>query len=91
MENPWTLWEFDDNGGDFFEYAMLRLRLSEGLRFADCAERYPEIDLAPLKKQAEELSRHGLVQMDEQHIALTVGGFLVSNSAIWHLLEYYDE
>ena len=90
-ENPWAMWEFDDNGGDFFEYAMLRLRLSDGLDFADCAERYPEVDLAPLKQQVEELSRHGLVQMDEQHIALTVEGFLVSNSAIWRLLECYNE
>ncbi len=89
-ENPWTLWEFDDKGGDFFEYAMLRLRLSAGLRFADCEERYLDIDLAPLKAQAELLSKHGLVKVDEHHIALTVDGFLVSNSAIWRLLECYD-
>lgn len=88
--NPWTEWKLDDNGGDFFEYAMLRLRLSEGLLFADCSERYPETDLTPLKQQAEQLVKHGLATMDEQHIALTVEGFLVSNSAIWTLLEQYD-
>ncbi len=89
-ENPWTQWEFDDKGGDFFEYAMLRLRLSAGLIFEECAEHYPDIDLAPLKQQAELLEKHGLVHMDEKHIALTVEGFLVSNSAIWRLLEQYD-
>ena len=90
VENPWTLWVFDEKGGDFFEYAMLRLRLSAGLIFADCEERYPHIDLEPLKKQAEQLLKHGLVRMDEEYIALTTEGFLVSNSVIWRLLEQYD-
>ena len=90
-ENPWELWQLDGSGGDFFEYAMLRLRLTAGLIFADCAERYPNIDLSALKKQAEILQKHDLVQMDEQHLALTVQGFLVSNSVIWRLLESYDE
>lgn len=90
-DNPWNLWEFDGSGGDFFEYAMLRLRLTAGLRFADCQERYPEIDLTSLKKQAKLLQKHGLVAMDDEHIHLTVEGFLVSNSAIWRLLEAYDE
>ena len=80
----------DEEGGDFFEYAMLRLRLNEGLRFADCGERYPEINLAPLKQQAQQLIQHGLAVMDEEHIALTVQGFLLSNAAIWRLLEVYD-
>ena len=89
-ENPWTLWQFDDKGGDFFEYAMLRLRLSAGLIFSDCAERYPGVDLSFMQQQAEQLVKHDLVFMDENHIALTVKGFLVSNSVIWKLLEQYD-
>lgn len=88
-ENPWSLWQFDEKGGDFFEYAMLRLRLTDGLIFTDCARRYPDIDLYKLKEQAAELQKHGLAVMDEQHIALTVDGFLVSNSAILRLLESY--
>lgn len=89
-EDPWTLWMFDDKGGDFFEYAMLRLRLSAGLLFHDCTERYPDVDLSPLKRQAEQLKKHGLLQMDSKRIALTVEGFLVSNSVIWSLLQHYD-
>ena len=88
--DPWENWLLDDEGGDFFEYAMLRLRLTEGLRFADCRRRYPETDLSKLKQQAADLQKHGLVLLDEEHIALTVEGFLVSNSAIWRLLESYD-
>ncbi len=90
-ENPWQLWELDAPGGDFFEYAMLRLRLTEGLLFASCSARYPEVDLAPLKAAAEPLVKHGLVTLDEQRLALTVQGFLVSNSVIGRLLEAYDE
>ncbi len=90
-ENPWDLWQLDGSGGDFFEYAMLRLRLSAGLIFEDCAKRYPNIDLSALKKQAAALQKHDLVRMDEQHLALTVPGFLVSNSVIWRLLESYDD
>ena len=89
-ENPWDLWIYDDKGGDFFEYAMLRLRLSAGLVFSDCIERYPDVDLSFLKQQAEQLLKHGLIFMDYKHIALTTEGFLVSNSVIWRLLEHYD-
>lgn len=89
-ENPWDLWKLDGKGGDFFEYAMLRLRLTEGLRFEACRQRYPDIDLSPLKRQAALLQKHGLVQLDDTHVALTVEGFLVSNSAIWRMLESYD-
>lgn len=90
-ENPWELWQFDGNGGDFLEYAMLRLRLSDGLIFADCEKRYPSINLVPLKQQAVSLQKHDLITLDNDHIALTVNGFLVSNSVIWKLLESYDE
>ena len=89
-ENPWSLWELDQPGGDFFEYAMLRLRLTEGLLFRQCRERYPDIDIEPLKKKAAVLQAHGLVCADEEHIAFTPQGFLVSNSAIWSMLEDYD-
>ncbi len=89
-ENPWSLWKLDDLGGDFFEYAMLRLRLTEGLHFSSCKERYPEVDLTALKEAAKPLLEHGLVVMNNEHLALTVQGFLVSNSVIWKLLEAYD-
>lgn len=89
-DDPWTLWQFDREGGDFFEYAMLRLRLTDGLVFALCKKKYPSVDLTALKQQGAFLQKHGLTVMDEEHIALTTEGFLVSNSAIWKLLESYD-
>lgn len=85
-ENAWNLWKFDDLGGDFEEYAMLRLRLSEGLVFKDCLERYPNADLTKIKKSAQKLQKHNLALIDDEHIALTLEGFLVSNSAISELL-----
>lgn len=89
-KNPWDLWEFDTAGGDFFEYAMLRLRLTDGLRFEECMKKYPNMDLTEFRKKAELLAQHGLAVVDEKHAALTTEGFLVSNSAIWSLLESYD-
>lgn len=88
-ENPWQLWQPDGQGGDFFEYIMLGLRLREGISFADCARRYPEVDLSLLKKQAALLQSHGLARLSDQGLALTVQGFLLSNSAISFLLEDY--
>ena len=41
--------------------------------------------------KAESLQKHGLITIDNDHIALTVKGFLVSNSVIWKLLAPYDE
>jgi len=90
-EDPWQLWQPDGPGGDFFEYVMLGLRLQEGIAFEDCARRYPEVDLSPLKKQAALLQSHGLARLDEKGLALTLQGFLVSNAAIGRLLDAYPE
>ena len=85
-ENAWNLWKFQDFGGDFEEYVMLRLRLNEGLVFKDCLERYPTTDLTKIKKSAQKLQKYNLAVIDDEHIALTLDGFLVSNSAISELL-----
>lgn len=88
-ENPLELLVSDGPGGDFFEYAMLRLRLVQGLRFADCARRYPQVDLAPLLRRSALLEQHGLVERDPQRLRLTREGFLLSNAVIVELLEDY--
>lgn len=88
--NPWELWQEDGPGGDFFEYAMLRLRLTDGLDYSHLLSRWPGLDLAPLRRQAELLSCHGLVRLWEGGCSLTPQGFLLSNSVIWRLLEPYS-
>ena len=82
-ENP----PVDDGfGGDEEEYIMLALRLSEGLIFENFEKRFgKQIDNKIIDK-AISLKKHGLVEVTDKNISLTVDGFLVSNSIITSLL-----
>ncbi len=75
-----------DDGGDFEEYAMLRLRLNEGLVFAAARERYGSVDEDGLRRRAQALVKQGLCECDKTGIRLTVTGFLFSNTCIGRLL-----
>lgn len=78
--------EPDGAGGDFEEYAMLRLRLCAGLEERAVRERFGHAIPPELYARAEELSESGLAACDERGIRLTREGFLLSNSAIAYLL-----
>ncbi len=60
------------------EYAMLRLRLTEGLRFDLFEDRFGHPVPTVWKHRAASLPR-SLVTADDAHIALTREGFLLSN------------
>lgn len=77
---------FDAIGGTVEEYIMLRLRLSEGLIFADCETRNYHLP-ENLFKRAEALLSAGLIILDEKHLALTRKGFLVQNKVLIYLFE----
>lgn len=76
----------DGNGGSFEEYAMLRLRLAEGLTQAGTRARFgmdiPQSVLAYAKQLPKEM-----VRVDEAAVRLTPSGFLMSNSIIAHILK----
>ncbi len=77
----------DGNGGDFEEYAMLTLRLAEGLTFENVKERF-NLDIPQsMIESARVLSQIGLVTLDEFGIRLTPKGQLVSNAVIGKLLD----
>lgn len=80
---------FEDEGfgGDFAEYAMLRLRLVEGLNESDTKSRFGFEIPKSLMRRAAELSEKDLVVTDGKKISLTSKGFLLSNSVIAELLE----
>ena len=78
---------FESDGGDSEEYIMLALRLSEGLVFEDYRARFGHTVSAGLIKAAERLENNGLCTVTDKAIALTVKGFLVSNSVIAYLTE----
>ena len=76
----------DGFGGDEEEYIMLALRLSEGLVFEKFEKRFGKSVSDGIIKKACELQKHGLLKIDKDSIALTVNGFLVSNSVITTLI-----
>ncbi len=77
----------DGFGGDEEEYIMLALRLSEGLIFSEYENRFSKPFPEEIIKKAQQLEKYGLVTVDENAIALTVKGFLISNSVICSLLD----
>lgn len=75
----------DSEAGGFDEYAMLKLRLSEGLLFSEC-EKFGtdrEIILKRLKKIPSDC-----VNVSGNGISLTRKGFLLSNAVIGRVLGY---
>lgn len=75
----------DDDAGGFDEFAMLKLRLSEGLSFSECEEYGVKKNtiLNRCKKIPEEY-----YSADETGIRLTRKGFMLSNAVIGKILGY---
>lgn len=71
----------DDSPCGFEEYAMLRLRLAEGLNVND----FPE-HKSDLLKKIPALLKTGYINYDGERVSLTPEGFLVSNSVIEYLI-----
>ena len=65
----------------FEEFAMLRLRLAEGLHLRDVEDHRSEIE-----KKIPGLEKAGYVRFDGETVALTAKGFLMSNSVIEYLI-----
>lgn len=77
----------DGTGGDEQEYVMLRLRLSDGLVFEDFENKYSKKLPEGINKIFSKYAQQGYMIFDEKHAALTVKGFLVSNTIISEIIE----
>lgn len=78
----------DGPGGDPEDFAMLKLRLAEGLSLEDCARRYGqegERFFSGLLKRAARCPKD-LLQTDAERLRMTPQGFLVSNALLARLL-----
>lgn len=73
---------FDSYGGDEEEYIMLSLRLAKGLSLKEFEKKFKKKLPERLIKKALIFEKQGLVNCDENKIALTVKGFLLSNQII---------
>lgn len=78
----------DGTGGDFTEYAMLALRLCEGLSEKNVQTRFGHGIPQAMRSRAAPLAAHGLLLADESGIRLTRTGFLVSNAVLAELLDF---
>ncbi len=76
----------DGTGGNFAEYAMLALRLREGLRETAVQARFGHEIPKEMRQKAEALAVHGLLESDCVGIRLTRQGFLLSNSVLAEIL-----
>lgn len=75
----------DGKGGDFAEYAMLRLRLTDGLMQSGVQSRFGHPIPESVLQRAKTIPARYL-QSDENGLRLTAEGFLLSNSIIAQLL-----
>jgi oxygen-independent coproporphyrinogen-3 oxidase len=69
----------EENPADFGEWAMLKLRLTEGITFAECEER--GVKRETLLERASAVPRRCL-RISETGVSLTAEGFLAANSVI---------
>jgi len=73
-----TLEEMDENDIKF-EYIMLRLRLTEGLKFADFKNKFSIDFKEAYKEQIKHLTENNLIESDDDAIRLTKRGMDLSN------------
>ncbi len=77
---------YDGEGGGEEEYAMLRLRLAEGITEQGWMSRFGTLIPQNIRKNAQLPQLKKLIVSDENSIRLTDSGFLLSNSVICALL-----
>lgn len=77
---------YDGTGGDFEEYAMLALRLGEGLQDGRVFKRFGFHIPSKIIEKAKKYENNGFAVIKDNSISLTAKGFLVSNSIIGELL-----
>ena len=76
----------DGNGGDFTEYSMLALRLTEGLCESKVLERFGHKIPDEMRKKAQIFVNNGYMESDEKGLRFTRKGFLLSNSILAEIL-----
>ena len=80
--------EPDGQGGDFEEYAMLAMRLTQGLEEHRCRERFGHGIPAHVMQAAKRYEKPGFTVCTDNGFHFTQTGFLVSNTLIAEIL--YD-
>ena len=75
-----------DREGEMFEYAMMHLRLDEGITLADYKARFGTDFTSERESVIEKYRAAGMLTLDEDRLALTERGFYLSNAIMAELL-----
>lgn len=78
----------DGEGGSFEEYAMLRLRLNEGLTQSETLDRFGYGIPEAMRERAKQYAEQNRLVSDDKGIRFTSKGFLLSNRIIADLLDW---
>lgn len=78
--------EEESSGGGWEEYAMLRLRLSDGLDTAELQAKFPEVNGNGIIENAKPFEKPGLLKINGSKISFTPKGFLLSNALTAEIL-----
>ena len=76
----------DGDGGDFEEYAMLALRLREGICENDVRARFGHDIPFEMREKIKLFTENGFAESDSCGIRLTPAGFLISNKILSEIL-----
>ena len=85
LKNP-TEYIPDGDGGSFEEYAMLKLRLAEGLSRKEVSEKFDEENFLNILKKSEKFIAMNLITSDEENLHFTRQGFLLSNTILSEII-----
>ncbi|MDD3193753.1 MAG: radical SAM family heme chaperone HemW [Oscillospiraceae bacterium] len=85
-EDPLSLLQDDGPGGGPAEFALLGLRLCQGIDRAEAASRYPDYDWDGLWQKSRPMLAAGYMRLENNRLAFTPAGFLLSNSILARIL-----
>ena len=87
LEKPFEEAEKEESsGGGWEEYAMLRLRLSDGLDLEELAQKFPDSPADEILENAIPFEKPGLLKISGKNISFTAKGFLISTALTAELL-----
>lgn len=85
LKNP-TAYIPDGDGGDFEEFAMLKLRLTKGVSGKEISEKFGEENFQKLLKNSVKFISMKLMNFDGENLYFTRQGFLLSNTILSEII-----
>ncbi len=85
IKNPTAVMQ-DGEGGSLEEYAMLKLRLTEGMSNAETKKRFSRPIPKEMTEKSEKFIKSKLMSFDGETLKFTKKGFLLSNSILAEIL-----